>query len=345
MTESETLATSATSKAATGVLSIAGRLRASEKLILIYLTYVSAAASFFRVSVTQGLTIATLNLATGAVIALVSRFSADRNVRGQSPATDNQTQATQPGILGIKLTPNDGKSELLRIIRDWFPAIIILLAYREAGLFGLPDPGHRLDYLFVGWDRVLLQNRWVLVVLQLAAPWLQRYLEFCYSLCYPLVPLGLGALCLFGEWPRRGVGSSFDAARVVDHFWTTVLLALFTCYALFPLFPSTPPRLLFHDLPGPAVAPLFRKVNFWILGRYGIQSSVFPSGHVAAVTATALAVRAHWPRVGIVFAIAAVSITLATVVGRYHYAADAVAGALIGVAAFLVSSRVHKLSE
>ena len=342
MTVSETLTPSATVKAATSVLSVATGLRASEKLILIYLTYVSAAASFFRVSVTQGLTIATLNLASGGVIALVSRFSADRKVRERSFAKDNQALVEKPGILDIRLTPKDGKSELLRIIRDCFPAIVILLAYREAGLLGLPDPSHRLDYLFVGWDRALLQNRWVLVVLQLGAPWLQRYLEFCYSLCYPLVPLGLGALCLLGEWPRHGSRPSFDTAHVVDHFWTTVLLALFTCYALFPLFPSTTPRLLFQDLPGPVVAPLFRKVNFWILGRYGIQSSVFPSGHVAAVTATALAVRAHWPRAGIVFAIAAVSIALATIVGRYHYAADAAAGALIGVAAFLVSRQIHK---
>jgi hypothetical protein len=33
---------------------------------------------------------------------------------------------------------------------------------------------------------------------------------------------------------------------------------------------------------------------------------------------------------------------VATVIGRYHYAADAVAGALIGLAAFLVSSRLHR---
>ncbi|PYV25080.1 MAG: hypothetical protein DMG24_09830, partial [Acidobacteria bacterium] len=130
--------------------------------------------------------------------------------------------------------------------------------------------------------------------------------------------------------------------RAIDQFWTTVLGALFTCYALFPLFPSTPPRALFHDLPGPAVQPLFRQINLWILGQYGIESSVFPSGHVAAVTAVALSVRAHWPRAGVFFAIAAVSVAVATVVGRYHYAADALAGALIGIAAFLVSSRIHR---
>jgi membrane-associated phospholipid phosphatase len=341
--ESETIAAQTAPKTAVGVLSISTQLRVSEKLILVFLTYVSAAATFFRVSVTQGLTIATLNLATSGVIALLSRFSTDRNIRSRGPGKPDQGPVPKPGILRMTLTPKNGESELLGVIRDWFPAIVILLAYRESGLLGLPDPSHRLDTLFEGWDRVLLQNPWVLAALNLGSPWLTRYLEFCYSLCYPLVPLGLAALYLLRECPGLRPDGQFEGGRAIDRFWTTVLLALFTCYALFPLFPSSPPRLLFHDLPGPVVHPVFRKLNFWILGQYGIQSSVFPSGHVAAVTATALAVRAHWPRAGTVFAIAAVSVGVATVIGRYHYSADAVAGALIGVVAFLVSSRLHRM--
>ena len=341
LTESGAVLTKTAARPTTRALSIAARLRVSEKLILIYLTYLSAAAGFFRVTLTQGLTIATLNLAASGVIALLSRFSAERTPGRREVIQDDLRRGAPPRVLGIALVPRGGKSELLAFIRDWLPAVIILLAYRESGLFGHPDPQHRLDHLFVGWDRVLLRNPWVLAALSLGAPWLQRYLEFCYSLCYPLVPLGLGALYVLSQRPESGPASSFDGGRAIDHFWTTVLLALFTCYALFPLFPSTPPRLLFRDFPGPAVEPLFRKVNFWILGQYGIQSSVFPSGHVAAVTATALAVRAHWPRAGVPFAIAATSVAVGTVIGRYHYTADVVAGALIGLAAFLISSRIH----
>lgn len=326
----------------TSAQSIGIQLRASEKLTIIFLTYLSAAATFFRISVTQGLSIATLNLAASGVLALLGRFSANRNAPRQAVLGDRQGGTSQPRWLGMSLTPKGGKSELLAVIRDWFPAIVILLAYRESGLLGFADPTHRLDHLFVRWDHALLQNAWVLAALHFGAPWLQRYLEFCYSLCYPLVPLGLGTLYVLVARARRDPSRPLEAERMLDHFWTTVLLALFTCYALFPLFPSTPPRVLFHDLPGPAVSPLFRGVNLWILGRYGIQSSVFPSGHVAAVTAVALAVRAHWRRAGTLFAIAAVSVAVATVVGRYHYAADAVAGALIGTAAFLIASYIHK---
>jgi membrane-associated phospholipid phosphatase len=120
------------------------------------------------------------------------------------------------------------------------------------------------------------------------------------------------------------------------------MLAALTCYVLYPFFPLTPPRELFHDLPGPAVAPLIRKTNFWLLGQYGVGASLFPSGHVAATTAMALVVHKYLPRAGVIFLIVAASIAAATVYGRYHYAADAVTGALVGFAAFFVSNRLQR---
>ena len=123
----------------------------------------------------------------------------------------------------------------------------------------------------------------------------------------------------------------------MDEFWAAVLLATLFCYAVYPFFPLTPPRVLFGDVPGPHVAPLLRQLNFWLLDHYSVQACLFPSGHVAAVTATALAVRKNAPRLGVLFLFLAASVALATVYGRYHYAADAVAGALVGVAAYQAS--------
>ena len=124
----------------------------------------------------------------------------------------------------------------------------------------------------------------------------------------------------------------------MDNFWATVLLATLFCYAVYPFFPLMPPRVLFGDVPGPHVAPLLRKLNFWLLDHYSVQACIFPSGHVAAVTAVALAVRKHAPRLGALFLFLAASVAAATVYGRYHYAADAVAGALVGVAAYVASN-------
>ena len=131
-------------------------------------------------------------------------------------------------------------------------------------------------------------------------------------------------------------------SAIFDHFWTTVLLAALFCYGIYPLFPITPPRVLFNDVPGPLVPPLLRHMNLWILDRLSLQACVFPSGHAAAVTATALAVRAYRPRLGILFCLPARSVAAATFYGRYHYAADALAGVFVGVVAFVVSRRIHR---
>jgi membrane-associated phospholipid phosphatase len=53
-------------------------------------------------------------------------------------------------------------------------------------------------------------------------------------------------------------------------------------------------------------------------------------------------VRKFLPRLGIVFLIVALSISVATVYGRYHYAVDALAGAALGVAGFLLARVVHQ---
>ena len=299
-------------KQAASPMEFAGGLRAAEKLALGYFTYAVIASFVYPLSLRERLAVAGLNLAASSVILLLSKFSAGH------------------------------QGKLLSTLRDWFPCVLIPLAYRESGLFFVPDPTHHFDYLLARWDSVLFSNPWVLGVFSFFSPWLQRYLEFSYLLCYPLLPLGLGSIYLARRRPSLARGSGIRADQAIDHFWTAVLLALFCCYVLFPLFPSTPPRTLFHDFPGPTVRPLLRTMNFWVLDHYGIHSSVFPSGHVAAVTAVALALRAQLPRVGVVFSIAALSVAAATVYGRYHYAADAAAGALIGVAAFFVSSRIHR---
>jgi membrane-associated phospholipid phosphatase len=308
------------------------------------------------------------------------------------------------GCLIIALSKDNliERSRMASAIRDWLPALLMLLAYRESGLFIKADPAHRLDHLFITWDRTMLHRRWVEWALYSCAPWLQHYLEMFYLLCYPLVPLGFAALYLArssiraqrepGGMPKdlsfRGVPRPRDdeesrrslvsragflaslgmtrltdvfkhparssglgenlhhephhAAVVFDRFWTAVLLATLFCYAVYPFFPLTPPRVLFNDVPGPTVPPLLRNMNLWVLDHFSVQACLFPSAHAAAVTATALAVRAYMPRLGILFCIAALSVAAATVYGRYQYMADTVAGALVGVVAFVVTRRIHK---
>jgi membrane-associated phospholipid phosphatase len=299
-------------------------LRTAEKLVLFYFFYVALEAAVFPMTLVSQITVAALNLTVTGVIALLGRFSAPRDLV-------QRAESRHP----------PASRAFLDAVRDWLPALLILVAYRESGLFYLPNL-HHLDRMFQSWDQFLLQGGWVLSMLRTASPWLQRYLEFCYLLCYPFVPLGFATICILRARPRPGA-VKFDAERAAQRYWTAVLLALFTCFALYPFFPSMPPRLFAHELPlgAPAFEAALRKVNYWILHQYAVSSSVFPSGHVAAVTATALSVRTASRSAGWVFIFLAGSITAATVIERYHYSADAIAGCLIGVCAYLIAKRIY----
>jgi membrane-associated phospholipid phosphatase len=85
-----------------------------------------------------------------------------------------------------------------------------------------------------------------------------------------------------------------------------------------------------------AVDTVLRRFNHWILGGYGIHTSVFPSAHVSGAFAAAFALkrvlREHpWLYRG-VFGYATL-VAIATVYGRYHFAVDAVAGVIVGTVA------------
>jgi membrane-associated phospholipid phosphatase len=100
-------------------------------------------------------------------------------------------------------------------------------------------------------------------------------------------------------------------------------------YALFPYFLSQPPRTLFGDSDLPNVMTALRRFNLWIVNGYGIHSSVFPSAHVSSAFSAGWALLLYLPerkRYGWGMLIYAVSVSVAAVYGRYHYAVDVLAG-------------------
>ncbi|MBK5295022.1 MAG: phosphatase PAP2 family protein [Acidobacteriia bacterium] len=218
------------------------------------------------------------------------------------------------------------RRRLLGSLRDWLPLPLLLLAYREMGWFALPHSGTELEQSWIVWDRMVLDDWGGRALIESAGAVLPSVLEISYALVYAVVPGGLGTLYLTGH--RK--------VEDVDRFLFTVLLATFGAYALFPYFPSEPPRAVFpgQDLPG--VITIFRKFNLGYLGRYGIHTSVFPSAHVSTAFAVAFGIRLlvrERPWVGRLFLMLAILIATATVYGRYHYLVDALAGLGLAIAA------------
>jgi membrane-associated phospholipid phosphatase len=141
-----------------------------------------------------------------------------------------------------------------------------------------------------------------------------------------MVPIGLACLYVAGLREES------------DRFWTAVLLAAFGCYGVLPWLPTRPPRAIEG---APVRSPgLVRRLNLRVLRLASVELNTFPSGHVAASLATALAVWARLPLIGLPLGLLALAIAIGSVAGRYHYAADALAGAVLALLGFLISRSV-----
>jgi hypothetical protein len=200
----------------------------------------------------------------------------------------------------------------------WLPALLV------------EEPNLRFEQRLLEFDRSLFGADGLARVERHAPRALVEYLELAYLLCYAVVPAGYACLVLAGH-----------GADAIDRFWSVVLLAGFMCYGLLPWLPTRAPRAL--EPPRGTARSSIKKLNLAVLNRASVQWNTFPSGHTAASLATALAVWSYMPLAGIVLAVVALSIAAGSVVGRYHYAADAIAGAVVAILAFVMASAVRGL--
>ena len=207
-------------------------------------------------------------------------------------------------------------AKLFSIVRDWTSVALILLAYREMDWFSSIARNFSLELRWEEWDRALLYQGGLARAVQAFGGLGLFYLEFCYLLVYAVAPFVVAILYIQRRFAR------------VNSAVFLYLLGTLAAYALFPYFPSDPPRIAFGGSDLPQMTAI-RELNLWLVGDYGIHSSVFPSAHVSSAFSAAWALFAFLPerkRYGWGMLIYAVSVAFATIYGRYHYAADAVAG-------------------
>jgi membrane-associated phospholipid phosphatase len=214
----------------------------------------------------------------------------------------------------------------LSVLHDCLSVVLFLVPYWQTGEFFL-QPNLKMQNRLLAFDRWLLPGIAAKSGTERTA--IGFLLEVAYLFCYPLVPLGLLAMYIAGLREK------------IDGYWFVVLVSTYICYALTPFVPAFPPRSLVSDQ---ASAPANntnkgRIFNRWILKRGSIHAISFPSAHVASAFAIALVFLRYALPVGVVFLVVAVLISLAAVVGRYHYVLDVLLGAATALAVFLVSYR------
>jgi membrane-associated phospholipid phosphatase len=212
------------------------------------------------------------------------------------------------------LLPGDASS----ILRDWLPVLLMFVPYWQTGQM-FTGPNAKIQTWLLESDHRLLQSA-SRAGLRFGAS-ARLTMEWAYSLCYPMVPLGLGMLYAAGL--RREAGT----------FWFLVLVPTYLCYAITPFVSALPPRSVGLEGDGSRKTKS-RVFNLWLLKYGSIQAISFPSAHVAASLAVSLVLLHFLPLTGLIFLAVTFWIAVAAVVGRYHYTIDVVLGAVVTLLVF-----------
>ncbi len=266
-----------------------------------------------------------------AYIAAISPFFPERPNLGAQPSLILCGVAAL--LLLMTYLQQRSSSEVISVVRDFLPIGLTLIAFREMEFFLPKGYDFQFETLWIGWDRQLLNNFHLRALIESAGKSIPFGLEVSYLLVYGLPFYCLGIL----YWQGR--------RRSCDRFLVIYLVGTLTAYALFPYFPSQPPRIAFPGLDLPGVTTVIRRFNLAILQAATIHVGVFPSAHVSSAFSAAWGMFLVLPRrklFGWALVFYAICVSLATIYGRYHYAADVLAGFVVSLIAAAVARRPSK---
>ena len=207
-------------------------------------------------------------------------------------------------------------------LRDWVPLLYVLIGYWASGLFFIA-PMHGVETRLASIDQRLFSALHM-------ARWSARtpraileYLEAVYFATPAFLPAGLAALLVAG----RG--------DVVDRYWTTVMAAEFGAYGMLPWVQTRSPRELESAGVMDRRAVMWHTINRRVTLPMSIGVNTFPSGHASGSLAVALVVLTGAPAAGFILLLLALSVAVASVVGRYHYTVDVLLGIALAGFAFV----------
>jgi len=213
-----------------------------------------------------------------------------------------------------------------RLVYDFYPLLLVGPLYAALGALNARlGAAHILahDRIVQAWEYAIFRG-------QPAYELIRRYpsvfasglFHFAYFSYYAIL---VGGPVLLGLAGRRAA-----ARRVL----LAMMLAFVVCYVPFTLWPVAGPYFAFPHPTGAVRQVWSARLVYASLAQGSSIGTAFPSSHVAVTTAVTLSVWSAWHRLGAVFAVFAVLLTLGVVYCQMHYAIDATVGFVIGVAAW-----------
>ena len=215
-------------------------------------------------------------------------------------------------VLLVVLVIGDRPALVARLVRNLYPLALFLPMYEQTGSINHIVFSDFLNPLVRQVEERIFGFQPAIVFAQkFPRKWFAETLRFAYSTYYLLLP-GLGVfLCL-----RR------TKTQILDYMFS-LCGVMYVCYLITIFLPVRDPCFEIGDAPGNGP---FTWIMAGIYRHLEVQGAAFPSSHVAAAAVVLYytfryARAALWVVIPIV-----ISLMVATVYCRYHYAIDVLAG-------------------
>jgi membrane-associated phospholipid phosphatase len=236
-------------------------------------------------------------------------------------------------IFGLSFARSNG-ARFLSFISHWYPPLLFLFFFEEIGLIvHAVFPGWFDEYLIAA-DYAIFGFHPTVWAEQFSNYWLNEYMQLVYT-SYFLLTIGLGAhLWLRGKREEFGV------------FIASTCAAYYLCYVIFVCFPIESPYHTLRHLQQVELAggPFTALID--LIEKHGrVHGGAFPSAHIAGSVVALISAFRFARRIGYWLTPLVLSICAATVYGRYHYAVDVFAGALVAAIGCWIGRRLCKIEK
>lgn len=227
-----------------------------------------------------------------------------------------------------------GTSSLAARVHDWYPLLLVPVLYAELPFLNRSvHDGRYFDSMVQSWEVAIFGTQPSQALAE-ALPdlFLSEVLHLGY-LSYYLIIFGPPLLLYLGG--RRGAFRSSVFA---------LTLTFVVHYLFFIWIPVQGPRYLF-PAPGGQLAegPIYRLTHF-VLEAGSSRGAAFPSSHVGVAVAQCIVAWRYLRRWFPAAVVMSMALALGAMYGGFHYAVDAIAGAVLGGACALLALRYHERS-
>ncbi len=242
-------------------------------------------------------------------------------------------------IAGTETSLDTGKDVLnfirpyWRVVRDWFPFLVILLMYYSLwGKATLMVVTHDRDAMLLAWDRRLFGVEPTIYLQRFINPTLTAWMQFAYAFHLYNIPLVACFIYLFR--PRERFREMMCGLVVVTFFG---ILGYLIVPAIGPVY--TLRNVYTVGLSQP-LAVFNRQIEFINFAR--IQRDCFPSLHVGLSFLVWLYAWRNSKALFWVLSPFILSLWVSTVYLRYHYTVDCIAGFILAPLCYALANWIYK---